>query len=292
MPIRHVEPLSPNELAYALQQIDALNIDANSKRALKAILRAGSNPDAGKLETIIATLPKARQEQIYRIFDEIAARQKQQADDATKALLLLGLLTLGSLLTAYVLGPDQEALQAAQLLNIMKRAYMQGIQDELNYLGVNAQARQPAGEQLAYLESMANADAKSIIETWNKDATRELSRLYEKNPNASKAFFVESMKAWAEARIAQKALFIAFNTETRAREYARAQFALHNYPDTTKWVFKGSAPVCEDCMQLFAAGVVDTAFKDAYPCPRHPNCEHFWMPIRKPKVDTANLWVG
>lgn len=292
MPIAHVEPLSPNELAYALQQIDALPIDANSKRALKAILRAGSNPDAGKLETIIKTLPKARQEQIYQIFDEIAARQKQQSDDATKALLLLGLLTLGSLLTAYVLGSDQEALQAAQLLNIMKRAYMQGIQDELNYLGVNAQARQPTGEQLAYLENMANADAKSIIDTWNKDATKELSRLYEKNPNASKAFFVESMKAWAEARIDQKALFIAFNTETRAREYARNEFRLRNHPEGTRYVFKGSAPVCSACMEQFAAGIVDLAHVQAHLTPLHPNCEHYWKEIRKPKLDTSNLWLG
>ena len=292
MAIAHIERLSPNELAYALEQIDALPLDANQKRVLKDIFLAGSNPDASKLETIIKTLPKARQAQIYHIFDEIAARQQAQSEDAAKALLLLGLLTLGSLLTAYVLTPDQEAIQAAQLLEIMKRAYVQGIQDEIDYLGVNARARQPSGAELAYLTGLANTDAASITATWNKDAAKELAQLYKDNPTASKSFFVESMRAWANGRVVQKSLSIAFNTETRAREYGRMLFMERNYPGTAKYLFKGSAPVCEDCMTQFAAGVVDFAYIKQFPCPRHPNCEHRWSVIRKPKIDASNLWVG
>jgi len=292
MPIAHLSRISDNDLIVALQQIDALPIDANQKRALKDILRASNNPDASKLETIIKTLPKARQAQIYRIFDEIAARQKQQADDAAKSLLLIGLLTLGSLLTAYVTSPDDAALQTAQLLDIMKRAYMQGIQDEIDYCGCNQRARQPSGTELDHLTQMAKDDSESIIATWNKDAAKQLSKLYEDNPNASKQFFVESMRAWVDSRIVQKSLFIAFNTETRAREYGRMRFMEENYAESTKFIFKGSPPVCEDCMERFAAGIVDFAYIDEFPCPRHPNCEHRWATVRKPKVDCAALWTG
>lgn len=292
MPIAHVKALSRNDLIVALQEIDALPIDENSKRMLKDILKASADPDTGKLETIIKTLPKERQAQIYQIFEEIALRQQQQADDRAKALLLLGLLTPGGMLSAYLLTPTDEALNAAQLLSIMKRAYVQGIQDELDGLGINARARQPSGEQLQYLQDLADSDAQSIMNTWNKDASKELGRLYEANPTASKDFFVQSMKAWADARIADKALFIAFNTETRAREYGRSQFAIHNYPETTKFLFRGASPVCEDCMRLWAMGAVDLAYTQKFPNPQHPRCEHYWKPVRKPKVDVNNLWIG
>lgn len=292
MPIAHIQPLTGNDLIVALQQIDALPIDAAAKRLLKDILKSGSNPNTSRLETIIKTLPKERQAQIYRFFEEIAARQKQQVDDAAKALLLLGLLTLGSLLTAYIATPDQETLQTAQILNIMTRAYMQGIQDEINALGLNVQARQPSGEQLAYLTDLAKRDSQSIIATWNKDAQKALVKLYQDNPNASKQFFIENMTAWAEKRLAWKALSIAFNSETQAREYGRSQFALHNYPESARYIFKGSPPVCEDCMERFAVGAVSLAYTRQFPCPRHPNCEHYWAIQRKPQVDSAALWAG
>lgn len=292
MPIAQVRALSRNDLIVALQEIDALPIDAKSKQMLKDILKAANDPDAGKLETIIKTLPKERQAQIYQIFAEIAARQQQQADDANKALLLLALLTLGGMLSAYILTPTQEALQASQLLTIMIRAYVQGIQDEIDFCGCNRTARQPTGAELAYLQDMATSDAESIINTWNKDSAKELGRLYEDNPTASKSFFIESMKAWSDGRIEQKALFIAFNTESRAREYGRMRFMQENYADTTKFLFKGGSPVCERCMYLWSLGAVDFDVIEQYPNPQHPRCEHRWVAQRKPKVDCANLWVG
>lgn len=288
----HIKRLTPNDIAIALQEIDALPIDAASKRALKEIVLALNNADATKLETIIKTLPKVRQAQIWQIFEEIAARQQAQADEAARNLLLLGLLTLGGLIAAYLAADTQEAIQAAQLLEIMKRAYVQGIQDEIDYVGCNARARYPSGAELQHLQDMATADAQSIIATWNTDATKELSKLYEENPSASKQFFLENMKAWAEGRILQKSLFIAFNTETRAREYGRMLFMQRNYAETTKFIFRGPPPICPDCMELRGMGAVDFAFIEQYPNPQHPNCEHYWGVLRKPRIDCASLWLG
>jgi len=292
MPPAHLAQPSPNDLIVILQEIDALPIDGASKKALKDIARAAANPDVSKLETIIKTLPKERQAQIWMIFEEVAARQQAQAEQAAKALAALLLLTLGGLVAAYIAAPDQQALQTAQLLEIMKRAYQRGIQDEIDYCGCNARAREPSGAELAHLQDMAARDSESVTATWNKDATKQLSKLYEANPTGSKQFFIENMRAWAADRMLQKALFIAFNTESQAREYGRVRFMQENYAETTKFLFKGSAPVCEDCMARFAAGVVDFAYIQQYPAPRHPNCEHRWSAMRKPKVDCASLWVG
>lgn len=285
-------PLSTNDLAVALQEIDALPIDGASKRELKNIVRSLANPDSRKLETIIRTLPKERQQQIMRIFEEIAARHQQQSNDALKALLLLGFISLGGLISAYVTTDTDQGLQAAQLLTIMKRAYVQGIQDEIDYCGCNARAQEPSGEQLAHLQEMADSDVESIMQTFQADATKELTRLYEENPTASRQFFVESMRAWADRRIAKKALFIAFNTETRAREYGRAEFAKHNYPESALYSFKGAAPVCADCMRLRAMGPVSYEVTLQYPNPQHPRCEHYWQLVHKPKIDCGNLWAG
>jgi len=256
------------------------------------MLRAASNPDTNKIETIIATLPKARQEEIYRIFAEIAARQKQQQDDAAKAVLLLGLLSLGGLLLSYLLTTDQEALTAAQLLEQMKRAWVNAVQDEIDYCGCNARARGASGSDLLYLQSLAERDAQSIVQTYNKDVNRQLNKLFEQYPTASKQFYIESMKAWAEERAGWKLLSISFMTEANAREYARMRFASENYAETTRWVFVGPPAICQKCMRLFAAGIVDWSFVQNTQIPVHHNCPHFFRPVRKPKVDCSRLWVG
>lgn len=293
MPSRtHIPQLTPNDLAIALQRIDLLDIPDNAKRQLKAMLRTAANPNNEQIDTIIKTLPKARQDEIYAIFAEIEALHKQQQEDAAKTLLLLGLLTLGRLLTAYLLTTDQRQIQAASIFNAMKRAWLDAIQDEIDYVGGTQRAQGPNGADLDYLRQLADEDAQGIVNTYNRDVQRQLEKLYKDYPNASADFFIESMKAWAEDRAAWKGLQIAFSTESRAREYARRRFAAENFPASTRFVFVGPPPTCEKCVKLFAAGVVDFAFKDEHPAPVHVLCPHTWRAVRKPKVDLVNLWVG
>ena len=288
----HIPALAPNDLEIALQRIDMLAIDPAAKRQLKAMLKAASNPDTEKIETILKTLPKARQEEIQRIFDEIAARQQAQIDEANRRLLLLGLLTLGGLLTSYLLTTDQQALTAGQLFEQSKRVWLSAIQDEIDYVGVNARAQGPNGVDYDYLRQMAEDDAASITATYNRDIERRINKLYEEFPNASKEFYIQSLRAWAEDRAGWKGIQIAANTEFKVREYAKRRFAKENFAKETRFIFTGPPATCEDCVKRFAAGIVDFAYKDEYPCPRHPNCPHHWKPVRKPKVDAANLWVG
>lgn len=290
--LTHIPPLSRDSLIVAAQRIDRLAIPDAAKRELKRMLSAASNPDNEKIETIIKTLPKARQEEILRIFDEVYAMQQANEQTARNTLLGLGLLTLGGLIASYLLTTDQQAQQAAQLLNISKRVWVDAIQDEINYVGGNQRARAASGADLAYLEAMAREDAQSIVNTFNRDAQRQLEKLYKENPNASKQFFIESMKAWVEKRAGWKGLQVAFNTEAKAREYARNQFRLHNYPETTRFIFVGPPAVCRRCMNLFAMGIVDFDFVQRTQIPVHLNCPHTFRALRKPKVDLVNLWVG
>lgn len=289
----HIPALAPNDLEIALQRIDMLAIDPAAKRQLKAMLKAASNPDTEKIETILKTLPKARQEEIQRIFDEIATRQQAQIDEANRRLLLLGLLTLGGLLTSYLLTTDQQALTAGQLFEQSKRVWLSAIQDEIDYVGVNARAQGPNGVDYDYLRQMCDDDAVSITATYNRDIERRINKLYEEFPNASKEFYIQSLRAWAEDRSGYKGIQIAANTEFKVREYAKRRFAEENYPVTTKWIFVGPAPTCEDCTTRFAAGIVDFQYTLDFPTPRHVACPHSYRPIRKPKnIDVSNLWVG
>lgn len=290
--LTHIPQLSANDLEIAIRRIDQLAIPETAKRQLKAMLRTAANPQNEELETIIKTLPKARQDEIYAIFDEIAALHKQQNDDAAKALLLLGVLSLARLLTVYLLTVDQQKLQEAQLFNVMRQAWLNAIQDEINYVGGWQRAQGPNGADLAYLQQLAADDAASITATFNKDIEKHLQKLYKDYPNASAQFYIESMRAWAQDRADWKGLQIAFNTEARAREYARERFRQENYSIDTKYVFVGPPPTCEKCVTLFAAGVVDKMFIDQHPAPVHINCPHTWRAVRKPKVDLNNLWVG
>ncbi len=291
MPDR-IPALSPDSLIVALQRIDRLAIPEAAKRELRRMLQAASNPDSEKIETIIKTLPKARQDEILRIFDEIYAMQQANNDTARNALLLLGLLTLGGLIASYLLTTDQQAAQAAQLLTVYKRTWQQAIQDEIDYCGCNRTARAASGSDLAVLEQMALEDSASIVATFNRDAQRQLEKLYKEFPNGSKQFFVESMKEWAAKRATWKGFQIAANTEFKAREFARARFAAMNYAATTLYKFVGPPTVCQICLKEFAAGFVDYQHTLDAPCPRHVSCPHRWMPVRKPRVDCANLWVG
>lgn len=292
MPRSHIPPLSPNDLAIALQRIDRLAIDPASKRQLKSILKAASNPDTNKIETIIRTLPKARQEEIRRIFDEIAAMHKKQTDDGNQAVLLLALVSLGTLILSHLLTTDQEQLTAQQLLQASKRVWVEAIQDEIDYCGCNRVARQASGADLAHLEDMANNDAHSIIATYNRDVQRELTKIHEQYPDASKDFYISHMREWAAKRSEWKSVQIAANLEFNTREYARSRFREENYPEAALYHFIGPIPVCKICVNEFAAGYVDLEYVKEHACPRHIGCPHQWQIARKPKIDCSNLWLG
>lgn len=292
MPNAHIPPLSPNDLEIALRRIDLLAIDPASKRQLKGMLRAASNPDTNKIETIIKTLPKQRQAEIWRIFDDIAAMHKKQTDDGNKAVLLLGLLSLGTLILSHLLTTDQQALIAKQLFEASKRVWVSAIQDDIDYCGCNARARQASGADLDHLREMADNDAQSIVATYNKDVQRELTKLNEQYPDAGKDFYIAHMREWAAKRAEWKSLQIASNLEFNTRAYAEARFRSENFEADAKYIFVGPDPTCEDCAARFAAGVVDLAYTQDWPVPRHLNCPHKYRLLRKPKVDCQNLWVG
>ena len=268
-------------LIVASQRIDRLAIPDSAKRELKRMLSAAANPDNDKIDTIIKTLPKERQEEIIRIFDEVFAMQQANEQAARNNLLLAGILTLGSLIVSYLLTTDQQALQAAQLFEINKRTWINAIQGEIDYCGCNRSARGASGSNLEVLRQMALDDAASIVATYHKAVQRQLETLYKDNPTASKAFFIESMKAWAEKRAVWKGIQVAANTEFKARSYAQARFRAENFTKDALYLFVGPPTTCADCTARFAAGKVDLNYTLRYPVPRHPNCPHQYRLVRK-----------
>lgn len=83
---KHIPALSPEKLQIALQQLDALKISPAAKRQLKLMIQTAANPDNDKVEAIIKTLPKDRQQQIQAIMVDLTRRTTSITNRATQAL--------------------------------------------------------------------------------------------------------------------------------------------------------------------------------------------------------------
>lgn len=73
------------QLESALERLKALSVDNASKRAIEDTLRAASNPDHGRVDVIVKSLPIDRQKIIGKtaramqsITDDVIARGKKR----------------------------------------------------------------------------------------------------------------------------------------------------------------------------------------------------------------------
>ena len=139
---------------------------------------------------------------------------------------------------------------------------------------------------------MSNEDARSITNTWNRDVTAQIEKIYAENPRANRFTYFRRLEEWSRQRDSWKLPQIALVTETTTAEYARAQFRRYNYEGNEKYIFDGPPPTCEDCSRLYAEGVVDKAYADKNPAPRHINCPHYWAVVTAPDLTCGELWLG
>jgi hypothetical protein len=86
---RRVPSLNKIELAQAALMIDALDISKGGKQALKQIVRAASNPNAEKLDVIVAGLEPDRKATVERGAQEVKAANADKRRRAAQALIEL-----------------------------------------------------------------------------------------------------------------------------------------------------------------------------------------------------------
>lgn len=179
------------------------------------------------------------------------------------------------------------------LLGQMKRAWSASLTEQARQAGYAGPVNPPRREDLAWLRDEARRDAQSIVGTWNRDAVRQLQKLYAANPRGNRNYYISNMERWAADREVWKGKQIAVNTEQKARTYAQERFRDVNGLRGDQYVIIGPPPVCEICVGYFAAGVVDQKFVDAHPLPAHIGCPHEWGRIGTVEAPApAELWVG
>lgn len=189
---------------------------------------------------------------------------------------------------------DSDRRQLSEhLLNARKAAWSTAIRAVAAEHGCNqAQPSAPRREDLAELKRQSDEDAASIVETWNRDVMAQVEKLYAANVRGNRTYYTSNLERWDAERQAWKLPQIALNTDTVTTAYARRQFYAANGLRGAQWIFTGAPPTCLQCVELFAAGVVDQAFVDAHPAPAHINCPHQWKPVQPERIDCGEMWVG
>lgn len=181
---------------------------------------------------------------------------------------------------------------AAQLEQQMVAQYRLTIQAQLKLYGCTRSATGPDTESASYLQFKARLDAQSITDTYNRELTNEVNRLWAANRRGNRFYWFKNLEAWNTKRNAHKLDSIALNTMTAARKYAQDRFVDMNNIQG-RWRLVGPPAVCRICVALFALGVVSLETTRKRPAPAHVNCPHTWAQVIPKKFDDCSeVWTG
>lgn len=179
-----------------------------------------------------------------------------------------------------------------ELLDARKRAWQSALAEEVRAFGCQKTPRAPSGRDLNELKAMSLEDAQSIAQTWNRDIERQLEQIYQTNPRANRHTYIKRMREWEAKRAAWKNAQIALNTTQQTHNYARSRFFQENGLRGSYYIMTGPTPVCRECTQIMAMGILPEAFVQRKPCPRHVNCTHQYSLVTRPQIACDELWVG
>ena len=193
---------------------------------------------------------------------------------------------------AYEMRADETAVLAREMERQRTAAWMDAMRTEARKVGYKGPIPSPRGEALDMIRRQSITDARGVTETYNRDLERAIVKLYDANPRGNRNYYMRGIERWHAERARWKNKQIALMNDKSARHWAVSAFVEQNSVQS-RYRFAGPAPVCDDCAEMFAAGVVDQAFVDKTPAPLHPNCPHFWSTVRpKLGVPLSQLWVG
>lgn len=178
------------------------------------------------------------------------------------------------------------------LLENRKQAWRTALSEQARQFGCNATPNDPTGGDLRVLRAESGLDALGIATTWERDVERELTRLFNANPQGSRSYYASGMEQWTMQRAAWKSRQIALNTVQSTRFYAQQRFIEENRLRGNRFLFVGPPPVCRVCVGHFAAGVVDQQYVDRNPTPVHIGCPHEWRLQTAIRLNCSEIWVG
>lgn len=158
--------------------------------------------------------------------------------------------------------------------------------------GCNRFPQSVKGSDARELERMSKADAESIARTFNREVRAQIERIYKENPRANRNAYFKRLEAWAKKRDAYKSLQIGLNTDSTARRFAQERFYTENKALAQKFVASGPPAVCEICLNIFAAGVVNFDYTRKHPLPAHIFCPHTYKSIAPVRASCEAIWLG
>ena len=169
--------------------------------------------------------------------------------------------------------------------------WMTAMSAEARRHGCSQLGQPPQRQDAAELRRMADDDATSIANTWNKDLERQLIKLFEANPRGNRNYYFSNLERWASERDRWKLPQIALQTAQTTRFYAQQRFRTENGV-RGRFIFTGPPPVCKICVREFAQGVVSERYVLNHPCPRHVGCPHEWEQLRPERLACDAIWLG
>jgi hypothetical protein len=184
-------------------------------------------------------------------------------------------------------GGTRDALRNA-ILRQLSTVWRETITDELRNVGAQGSGVGPNGRDRRYLARIARRDARSVVDTYNRELRNQVRNLI--SEGYDKQGIEDKVRAWQVQRRDFKSEQIANMNRANARSYAQQRFDDENDIASGGFIFDGPAPRESVCAGHFAAGVVDREYVRNNPTPIHINCPHWWR--RTGGVIIGEVWRG
>jgi hypothetical protein len=196
---------------------------------------------------------------------------------------------------AYRKDPIDEDLLRAERLTQRRRAY----EDELTIQAARVGCPGRVGRLgnnaiLNELNDMSNADAASIVNTFNYDLARAIIQIGEDVPTANRYVYSSRLQDWEAARSEWKDKDITQYTESSARALAQQDFYQYNGGIMGYAVLEPGTAACPVCQGWIERGEVPLHEAQNHPPPYHTKCPHRWrtVPDRIAAEECPLLWMG
>lgn len=196
-------------------------------------------------------------------------------------------------LAARMTDDDVERIRQ-EILDVSRRAFEEEMTIQAREFGCEGNiGRLTTGPELTELNNQALRDAKSIVNTYNKDLTSAIKSVYAENKYANRNYYAKYLGKWDQARATRKSTQIAQFSESVGRKNAQAAFTKLNGLMGVATLVPSRA-VCPVCIGWVARGQIPLAEAMDESPPYHTNCPHFFQLSYSGNEDIPceDLWMG
>lgn len=201
---------------------------------------------------------------------------------------------IDTIITLYEMTASDIAALESELFDQLRLSYL----EQLRTLAIQHGAVTPTpvlqGAELEALHAKARTDAEGIAATYNRDLRRQVEAIAERNPQADRGLFIRILASWGRERDAGKSITIAIQTILWAAQYGLERFIDRNNLQNQLFRALHGSPVCQICMRIVAAGVVNFRYVQANPLPAHLKCMGEWTVVTATDLNALGyaIWAG